>query len=174
MIDANDAIDLIARHLSDSQRARQSAFVGFLMMRFAETLGEDSALWEVTGLCHDLDFEATAADRSRHGMLTAEWLRDDLPEVALVAIQAHDHRTGIRAETKLADALKLADAVAVGELEVGRDAMLGCLSAVDPFEPLEKALSSRPYLAGLIIRSAGNLSLPLMAIAEICRGAPQQ
>jgi HD-GYP domain-containing protein (c-di-GMP phosphodiesterase class II) len=174
MISANDATNLIAKYLGESLRARHSAFVGFLMMRFAEALGEDLALWEVTGLCHDLDFEETAMDRSRHGMVTAEWLQDALPEAALLAIQSHDHRTGIHSETKLADALRLADAVALGELDVGREAIIGGLSAADPVQRLENILSSRPYLTNLIIGPAQKLSISPMAIAEICREAPRQ
>jgi hypothetical protein len=174
MIRADDACDLIAKHLGKSLRARHSKFVGFLMRRFAEVLGEDHSLWEVTGLCHDLDFEQTAADRSRHGMLTAEWLKDDLPDGALQAIQSHDHRTGIRSESNLAEALRLADAVAVGELDVGRTAMLTALSANDPFQSLEQILLTRPYLTSLIIGPAKKLSILPISIAEIGQEAPQQ
>jgi len=120
MLSPTEANNLILFHLGDGLRARHSVFVGYVMDHLAKLLGEDHVHWEVTGLCHDLDFEVTAEDRSRHGLLAAEWLRDELPDVALVAIQSHDHRTGILSETKLALALKLADAIAVGELDVGR------------------------------------------------------
>lgn len=66
-----EATSLIATHLGVTTRARHSVFVGFLMAKLAEALGEDRILWEVTGLCHDLDFEETADDRSRHGIVTA-------------------------------------------------------------------------------------------------------
>lgn len=174
MLSTKEANNLIFVHLGESLRALHSMFVGFLMARLATMLGEDHVLWEVTGLCHDLDFEATADDRSRHGLLTAEWLEDDLPNVALVAIQSHDHRTGIISETALALALKLADAVAVGELDIGREAMVKALSAASPIDRLEEALSARPYLPQLITRPADALSVPLAAVASICRTAPQQ
>lgn len=60
-------------------------------------------------------------------------------------------------------------AVAVGELKVGRDAMLECLSAQDPIKRLEKNLSSRPYFKSLIIGPAQWLSISRLGIAEICR-----
>ena len=136
------------------------------MARLATLLGEDHVLWEVTGLCHDLDFEATADDRGRHGLLTAEWLEDDLPNVALSAIRSHDHRTGMMSDTALALALKLADAVAVGELDIGRDAMLEALSAASPIDRLDEALSARPYLPQLIIQPAVELSIPCWRLQQ--------
>lgn len=174
MLNVEKANNLILTHLGEGLRARHSIFVGYVMYHFAKLLGEDLVLWEVTGLCHDLDFEATAEDRSQHGLLAAEWLRNDLPDVALLAIQSHDHRTGISSETKLALAHKLADAIAVGELDVGRDAMTVALSAASPLDRLTETLSARPYLPELITQPAQKLPISLAAIALICRAAPQQ
>lgn len=174
MLSPEEASNLVLTHLGEGLRARHSKFVGHLMAQFARMRGEDQLLWEVTGLCHDLDFEATADDRSRHGLLAAEWLQNDLPEVALLAIQSHDHRTGITSNTALALALKLADAVAVGELDVGRDAMVEALGAVSSLDRLEETLSARPYLPQLIIQPAAELSILLEDVASICRTAPRQ
>lgn len=174
MLSIAEANNLIRFHLGEGLRARHSVFVGYVMAHFAKLLGEDPVLWEVTGLCHDLDFEVTADDRSQHGLLAAEWLRDDLPDVALGAIQSHDHRTGISSDTKLALALKLGDAIAVGELNVGRDSMMMALSAASPLERLEETLTDRPYLPKLISRPANQLSISLASVASICQAAPRQ
>ena len=82
------------------------------MRKLAKQLGEDADLWEVVGICHDFDEEVTRADRSKHGLLTAEWLADDLPVAALDAIKAHDHRTGFVSDTPLAgkESFKIATA----------------------------------------------------------------
>lgn len=174
MLGSEEAKDLVLTHLGEGLRARHSVFVGYVMAHLATLFGEDQLLWEVTGLCHDLDFEATADDRSRHGLLAAEWLQKDLPTVALLAIQSHDHRTGITSNTTLALALKLADAVAVGELDVGRDAIAEALGAASPHDRLKEILSARPYLPQLITRPAAQLSVPLAAVASICQTAPRQ
>ena len=113
---------LIATHLGDSPRARHSAFVGHVMGRLAALLQTDVALWEATGLVHDLDFEATAGDRSQHGLLAATWLANELPEDALTAIRAHDHRTGVISEAPIARGLKLADALAIACDTLGSEA----------------------------------------------------
>lgn len=174
MLSPTQANNLILFHLGEGLRARHSVFVGYVMHHVAALLGEDHVLREVTGLCHDLDFEITAEDRSLHGLVAAEWLRHDLPDIALLAIQSHDHRTGISSETKLALALKLADAIAVGELDVRRDAMIATLSAASPLDRLEAVLSARPYLPKLITQPAEQLSMSLAAVASICRVAPLQ
>lgn len=174
MLSREEANNLVLTHLGEGLRARHSVFVGHAMAHFARILGEDQLLWELTGLCHDLDFEATADDRSRHGLLTAELLQDDLPKVALLAIQSHDHRTGITSDTTLALALKLADAVAVGELDVGRDAMVEALGAASSLDRLEETLAARPYLPQLITQPSAALSIRLEDVASICRTGPRQ
>jgi hypothetical protein len=60
-----------------------------------------------------------AVDHSRHGLLTASWLVGDLSPNALRAIDAHDDRTGIRSDTRLADMLKLVDVLAIADMVLG-------------------------------------------------------
>ncbi|MGH6924905.1 MAG: hypothetical protein ACRED5_14320 [Propylenella sp.] len=108
-----EAVALLREHLDDSPRAAHSRLVAHIMLELAHHFRADVPLWEVVGLCHDLDFFETAADRQRHGLLAAEWLGGKLPEEALAAIRVHDHRTGVRSQSLLADMLKLADVLAV-------------------------------------------------------------
>jgi predicted hydrolase (HD superfamily) len=51
--------------------AAHSRAVGEMLRALAAARGEDAALWLVTGLCHDLDHCATAADQSQHGLIAA-------------------------------------------------------------------------------------------------------
>lgn len=174
MITIERATPLLNEHLGKNLRARHSIHVGYLMRHLALMLDDDADLWEVTGICHDLDFDVTKADRSRHGMVTADWLEGELPPVALLAIQAHDHRTGIVSDSGLADALKLADAIAVGEITAGRPAMMSALAATDSETALRAILVKRPFLPGMIVGLAHKQRLSLTAIAEICTAAPPQ
>src|SRR5262245_4901364 len=95
-----EARNRVATHLGSGKRAEHSGFVGYVMRLLAERLGADTSMWEAVGLCHDLDFFDTADDRRQHGILVANWLPKDLPPEALEAIRAHDHRTGIQANTQ--------------------------------------------------------------------------
>jgi len=168
------ATALVDEHLGDGLRARHSLFVGYLMKRLAGMLEEDAGLWEITGICHDLDFDATRSDRSRHGLVAAEWLKDDLPPVALLAIRSHDHRTGVVSKSRLADALKLADAIAVGEITAGRAAMAAALAAPDPDAAMRPILAQRPYLPDMILELAQKHAISLATLAEACGDAPPQ
>jgi hypothetical protein len=60
------------------------------MRSVAENLGEDADYWGLTGLVHDLDYNETKNDESRHTFITEEWLEQfELPEDMLYAIRAH-------------------------------------------------------------------------------------
>jgi putative nucleotidyltransferase with HDIG domain len=168
-----EARNRVAAHLGSSKRAEHSIFVAYIMRRLAERLGTDDTMWEAVGLCHDLDFFDTAGDRRQHGILAATWLESDLPPEALNAIRAHDHRTGIEANTAIADALKLADAVAIADETAGRETLVAVLEAED-IDELRAVLASRPYVPGMIVTYSLRLAVPISAIAPICRNAPAQ
>ena len=108
-----EAERLIDERLGATPRAAHSRFVGLLMARLAWELDDDAGLWRVVGLVHDLDYFAVDVDWSRHGVLTATWLAGRLPPEALEAIAAHDHRSGVNSSSRMAQMLKLADALAV-------------------------------------------------------------
>ncbi|MGE0281949.1 MAG: hypothetical protein AB7P20_15235 [Rhizobiaceae bacterium] len=144
------------------------------MKELAQLFNADADLWEITGVCHDLDFEVTKHDRSLHGLVAAEWMEGEVPETALDAIRAHDHRTGFTSETMLADALKFADAVAIGELTIGRETMLTALAAPDPREVLELELVERPYLTEIILNLSHKLKIPPCQLPTLIRRAPAQ
>ena len=173
MLSIAEAHALVERHLRDTSRATHTRVVAHLMRRLAEHFSADGTLWEVVGLCHDLDFFETADDRTRHGLVSVSWLGDRLPEAARQAIAAHDHRTGICAGTMLADMLKAADAAAVIDLNLGRAAWreLDCHS---PYANLRKRLGGRPYLADILERHAGKHALPFVRITDFMVTAPPQ
>ena len=171
MLGAVAASALVARQLGDTPRARHSIFVGHVMRHLAGATGHDAGLWYVTGLVHDLDYFETAEDRSRHGLLAAEWLANELPEPALDAIRAHDHRTGVTASTPIACALKLADALAIVMESLGNDAG-HLLSRPDAAALLTARLATRPYLVPMLVDNAATLGLDLDALARMLSDAP--
>jgi hypothetical protein len=167
-----EAETLVAQHLGTDPRAGHSRFVGEVMAALAAELGADAIEWMVVGLVHDLDYLAVERDWTRHGVLAAEWLGDRLPAEALAAIAAHDHRTGLRAETALADMLRLADAVAVLDQRAGRDGMIGALD--HSFEDLPALAADRPFLAEIIGSIARRHRIGPGAIGAILAKLPRQ
>ncbi len=173
MLSAADADLLVTHHLNDTPRASHSRFVAYVMRKLAETFAAPPELWEVVGLCHDLDFFHVAGDWSRHGLVTVEWLGESIPADARQAIAAHDHRTGIAADTLLADSLKAADAIAIIDERLGRPHFLGADRA-DPFAALRSQLGHRTYLSDMLEGYCGKHALPFERIASIVVSAPEQ
>lgn len=148
MIRESEAILLVRQHLADTPKYDHSRAVAELMRRLSGLCRGDAVLWAVTGLLHDLDIYETAENRSRHGMVAAEWSFQLLPDVALDAIRAHDHRTGVRSDTSLAQALKLAD-ILVASIERSLDDYRGeedCPPVKIPAEMMSAAVAAAATL----------------------------
>jgi putative nucleotidyltransferase with HDIG domain len=83
-----------------------------IMKAMAEHLGEDEVLWGLTGLLHDIDYERTAENFEKHGVLAEEVLREKVPEEVIRAVKAHNYEhSGIMPETNLEKALIASDAI---------------------------------------------------------------
>jgi HD domain len=173
MLSVAEAQALVERHLRDTPRATHTRVVAYLMRWLAGHFSEDGELWEVVGLCHDLDYFATADDRTRHGLLAVSWLGDRLPEVARQAIAAHDHRTGVHADTRLADLLKAADAAAVIDHRLGRDVWTA-MDRREPYTSLRGQLREGAYLSDILQRQAMKHALPFDRIVRLMAAAPPQ
>ena len=173
MLSTPEALILVGQHLGDSPRATHTRVVAHLMRRLAEHFGEACELWEVVGLCHDLDYFATANDRSQHGLLTVSWLAGRLSETALQAIAAHDHRTGVAADSRLADMLKVADAMTVIDERLGRG-IWAPLDRADPYMALRDKLEDCAYLSDILQRYVSKHAVPFARLADIVAAVPSQ
>lgn len=167
-----EAEQLVAERLGTTPRAAHSRFVGLAMGQLALRLDADAGLWRVVGMVHDLDYLAVGTDWNRHGLLTAEWLAGRLPAEALTAIAAHDHRTGVRSETLIAQMLKLADGLAVLDEAVGRERTLAALRGGVP--ALGEIAGHRSFLVDIIGGIAARRGLELALLAGVLEGLPRQ
>jgi predicted hydrolase (HD superfamily) len=161
------------RHLTHDQKVVHSRVVAQLMRGLAAAMRQDVELWEIVGLCRDLDDIVTKDSRRLHGIMTAQWLADDLPHEALDAIKAHDHRTGFQAETKIADYRKLADALAVADDIVGREA-IGKIGNEEGRRELAVLLADKPSLLPIIADVSDRLNLSLDGLVSLFENALQQ
>jgi len=173
MLSIAEADGLVVQHLGNAPRANHSRVVAHVMRKLAETLSEPAELWEVVGLCHDLDFFEVQGDWSRHGPMAAEWLGERIPSEAQQAIAAHDHRTGIAADSLLADSLKAADAITVIDEKLGRSA-LRAIDLASPYAALRAQLSRRAYLADMIEHYTLKRAVPFERLVETITDAPAQ
>lgn len=173
MLGIAEAEELVTQHLGDAPRANHSRVVAHAMRKLAGALSQPAELWEVTGLCHDLDFFAVQGDWSRHGPMAVEWLGDRIPLDAQQAIAGHDHRTGIVADSLLADSLKAADAITVIDEKLGRPALLA-IDIASPYAALRSQLGRRSYLADMVEHFAQKHGLSFERLVETIVDAPEQ
>jgi len=146
MLCRKEAVSMAIKELEDSGKFLHSIRVGKLMESLAIGCKEDQELWHVVGICHDLDYEKTKDNFSRHGILTSEHLHNRLPEEALNAIASHDHRTGIKSDTLLAIGLRTADSTDAIYSRISFENLHRLLSQPDIFLALYNELGDRSYL----------------------------
>lgn len=89
-ISRDEAYRLVLEKIGRNNLLKHILAVEAGMRRLAEHFEEDVAFWGMTGLLHDLDYNETKEDESRHTFVTSEWLAEyDLPAEMIYAIQAH-------------------------------------------------------------------------------------
>ena len=90
-MDRKKAESLVKESVSNRNLRKHMYAVEAVMRTLAERLDQDVELWGLAGLLHDLDYDETANDPSRHALLTCEMLADeDVPLSLLHAIKAHN------------------------------------------------------------------------------------
>jgi putative nucleotidyltransferase with HDIG domain len=111
MITHEEALDLVKQHVKNRNLVNHMIAVSSIMRRMAEHFDEDPRLWGAVGMLHDVDYEQTNDDFSRHGLVSAEIVKDLLPQEGLQAIRAHNEMTGVKAESRMEISLFAADAL---------------------------------------------------------------
>jgi len=105
-----EAIDLMKMNLEKSSLQAHSIAVGIVMKELAIRLEQDSEIWEVAGILHDVDYDQTYDQPEMHGLLAMEILANyELDDDLLHAIRAHGENEEIVSKFDLA--LYAADAV---------------------------------------------------------------
>jgi putative nucleotidyltransferase with HDIG domain len=94
MITREEAVQLVESKVKNINLRKHIYAVEAGMIRLAEHFGEDVELWGRTGLLHDLDYDKTVDNPSKHTFVTEDWLRPyDLPAEMMNAIRCHPGHT---------------------------------------------------------------------------------
>jgi predicted hydrolase (HD superfamily) len=136
MITKNDALALVEQELKGTHKAAHSILAGRIMKGLAPRFNGDPLLWEIVGLCHDIDAKRIGEDISQHGTLAMEMLEGMLPDFALRAIGAHASQTGVKDSSDLALALRAADLVALVDMVVSKEDIRDLLAKGETAYPL--------------------------------------
>lgn len=102
-MDRKEALDLVKSNLKNINLVKHCLAVEACMKKFAERLGENIHNWSLAGLLHDLDYEYTVNDPTRHTLKTAEMLSSyDLAESIIHAIKSHNKKVDFVSKMDLA------------------------------------------------------------------------
>ena len=111
-MDRNQAIEELKFRIKNPNMIKHSLAVEAVMMGLAKYFNEDIEKWQLAGLMHDVDYEKTADDPSKHSILGAEILENLGFDSAIVyAVKAHNSYHGIERKRKMDKALYSADPV---------------------------------------------------------------
>lgn len=97
-----EALDLLAQHITNPNLIRHNVAVGFIMKALATKFDENEDDWELAGMLHDLDWEKTKDDFPNHTKLSKEILeKTDLKPEIINAIYVHNWTHDIKPESML-------------------------------------------------------------------------
>ncbi len=109
MITREESIAIVKQHVKNENLIKHMVAVGAIMRGLAEKLGGDPDLWEAVGILHDVDYEEVGQDWTKHGAISAEIVKELIPEEGLFAIRAHNPQTGSLPKSKMDWSLYAAD-----------------------------------------------------------------
>lgn len=112
MLERDEALQLLSENGVHPPLLHHCLAAEAVMRAMARHFGEDEQLWGLTGLLHDLDYPATAANPEQHGLESARLLEGRLPAEALNAIRAHNgEMNGCQPASRMDYALRCGETV---------------------------------------------------------------
>jgi hypothetical protein len=105
----NISFKLLKENIKNKNLIKHNLAAGALMVSLADYFGkpDEKEIWELAGLLHDIDWEKTADDPKKHGLVGEEIVRKaGLPEEVAIAVRRHNFMSGVEApETLMEKAL---------------------------------------------------------------------
>ena len=94
-----DALAMVEAHVKNRNLRKHMLATEAVMRALARHLDEDEELWALTGLLHDVDYDQTADDFERHGVLSAQVLaQKGLPKELIHAVKAHAEKAALESQ----------------------------------------------------------------------------
>jgi len=113
-MEREQALEELKGRLKSENLIRHSLAVEAIMRELAFYFKEDIDKWGIAGLLHDIDYDKTAGDPAKHGLVGAEILETlDVESSIVYAIKAHNDYHKIERKRKIDKALYCASPMAV-------------------------------------------------------------
>jgi len=170
-IEREEAVKLMEEFLQGESLRKHCYATEAVMRAMAEKLGQDPELWGVVGLLRDLDYEETKDRPSRHGLETAEILKEKgVSNEVIEAIKAHNAESlGIERKTELDIAITCSECITgmvVATTLVYPDKKI---SSVKP-SSIIKRMKQKEFARNVnrdLIKKCEDLHIPLEEFAEL-------
>lgn len=112
-MDRDKAFEELKLRISDKYIILRSIIVEAIMIGIAKNFHADEHTWAIAGLLHDIDYEKTIGQPSKHGILGAEILSNlDVDEAIIYSVRAHNNYLNISRKRKMDKVLYLSDPMA--------------------------------------------------------------
>lgn len=167
-------LNLLNKHISNPKMIAHSLASEAVLRALAKKFNQNEDVWGYAGLLHDIDVEITNGDSSRHALVGAEMLANELPADAVDAIRMHnEHATGQPRTTQFQYAL------AAGETITG---LIFATALVYPDKKIEsvkvksvtKRMKEKMFAASVnreTILECEKIGIPIDEFVEISLGA---
>jgi putative nucleotidyltransferase with HDIG domain len=177
-MDRPAALALLHEHCPDQRLERHCLAAEAVLMALARRLGQDPELWGLAGLLHDLDYDQTAEDMPRHGLVTRQILEPlGVPALVLQAIAAHNaENLGLSRATPLDFALTCGETITGLVMATAMVYPDKKLSSVKP-KSVVKRMKEKAFAASVNrghILLCEELGLPLAEFAALAVAALQE
>ncbi len=111
-MDRESALALVKSQVKNKNLIKHMLATEAVMSSLAGRFDQDESLWSLAGLLHDLDYDQTADQPEKHGLIGAQILEDKgLPAELVQAVKAHNAALGEERKTLLDKALYAVDPV---------------------------------------------------------------
>lgn len=111
-MERSNALEELQARLANKNLIKHSLAVEAIMRDMALHFKEDVEKWGLAGLLHDIDYDKTVSDPSKHSMVGADILESlGIDDGIVYAVRAHNDYHGIERKRKIDKALFSADPV---------------------------------------------------------------
>ncbi|MCL2497671.1 MAG: HDIG domain-containing protein [Symbiobacteriaceae bacterium] len=109
-MERSEALAYLKEHLDNKNLVNHSIAVEQIMIALAQHFAEDTQLWALAGLLHDIDYASTAKDPHLHSQVGADILAaKGFPDELVYAVRVHNDVHGLPRPSLLDKALFAAD-----------------------------------------------------------------
>ena len=110
LMNREEALQLLKKKVKNKNLLKHMYAAEAVMGGLARHFGEDEALWRLAGLLHDLDYDTTKDDPSRHSLVGGEMLaKEGLSAEVVYAVKCHNDYHGLERKSMLDKALYATD-----------------------------------------------------------------